>query len=300
MRAVPLPAIVETLGVEPEADLPGRYRAHVSGAWNAPVFPNGGLTSAIALRAMEAELARPHQSLRTFTTIFVSTVEPGPLEIGVERLRLGSRMSQLRADLRSRGRGTPGHVVTAAFGETRDGFAFSYAAAPDVDSPDAYPGLAEVPGAGVPDFRPPFFDNVEVRRVHVFASFEKGWQGGRAESIRWIRYRVPPRARDGRIEPLALVPVADTMPPAIGQYLGPGFPFYHAPSVDLTMRFFADTEQEWFLTRSVCHWAGDGYASLETTLWDLDRRLLAHGGQMVLLRYPDPRELGARPREASA
>jgi acyl-CoA thioesterase len=253
------------------------------------VFPSGGLTTAIALRAMAANLGQPHQSLRSFSTIFVSTVESGRLEIEVERLRLGKRMSQLRADVRGSGGTGAGHVVTAAFGESREGFEFSYAEPPDVDAPESYPGRAEPP-AGVPSFQPPFFEQIEVRRVRMFASFENEWEGGRAEAIRWIRYRESPRTADGRMDPLALVPLADTMPPAIGQYLGPGFPFFHAPSVDLSMRLFSDTDDDWVLTRAVSHWAGSGYASAEITLWDSHRRLLAQANQLMLVRFPDPSE----------
>jgi acyl-CoA thioesterase len=126
----------------------------------------------------------------------------------------------------------------------------------------------------------------------MFHSFETGWEGGRAEAIRWIRYRATPRLPDGRVDPLSWIALADTMPSAIGQYLGPGSPFFHAPSVDLKMDFFADTEHEWLIARSVCHWAGDGYASAEIALWDQGRRLLAFATQMMLLRSPDPSELG--------
>ena len=271
----------------------GRWRASLAPAWNAPVFPSGGIVTAVALRAMQAELAQPHQSLRSFATMFISTVEAGDLDVHVERMRVGKRMSQLRADVRSAGAREPGHVTTAAFGESRDGFAFSYSAAPDVGPPGDYPGPAEPP-PGVPVFRAPFFENVETRRVRIFHSFENGWDGGRAEATRWIRYRVPPRLADGRIDRLSLVALADTMPPAVSQYIGPGYPFFHAPSVDLTMRFFADTEEEWCLLHSVSHWAGDGYASAEVTLWDTRRTLIAHATQLMLIRFPDPKDLAPR------
>ena len=57
------------------------------------------------------------------------------------------------------------------------------------------------------------------------------------------------------------------------------------------MRFFADTEDEWFLTRTVAHWAGDGYASAENTMWDQQRRLVAHANQLMLIRFPKPEDL---------
>jgi acyl-CoA thioesterase len=275
--------------VERAPRAPGRYAAQLSSAWDAPLHPSGGLVSAIALRAMQAELERQDQRLRSFSTLFVSTVGSGPLEITVECLRAGKRMSQLRADVRNPGSAEPGHLTLAAFGESRRGIEFGYSPAPDVGPPGDYPLPADPP-PGAPVFRARFFENLETRRVRMYHSFETGWEAGRAEAIRWVRFRVAPRLPDGRLDPLALVAVADTMPAALGQYLGPGYPFFHAPSVDLSMRFFADTDADWLLTRAVCHWAGDGYASAEITLWDAARRPLAHATQLMLVRFPAPEE----------
>jgi len=199
------------------------------------------MVCATALRAMQAELDLSHQQLRTFSTLFVSTVTSGPLEIAVERLRDGKRMSQLRAEVRNPGRSEIGHVTTAAFGESREGIEFSDSAAPEVGPPEQYPLPADPP-PGAPVFRARFFENIETRRVRMFHSFEKDWEGGRAEAIRWVRYRTAPRLPDGRLDPLSLIALADTMPSAVGQYLGPGQWFFHAPSVDLNMHFFADTD----------------------------------------------------------
>jgi 23S rRNA (cytosine1962-C5)-methyltransferase len=71
------------------------------------------MMSAIALRAMEHALAAPEQRLRTATTMFVSTVRPGPLEIRVERLRAGRTGSQLQATVRPAG-ATEGGLVQLA------------------------------------------------------------------------------------------------------------------------------------------------------------------------------------------
>jgi acyl-CoA thioesterase len=291
-----LPSVLEATQVERQAQ--GRYSATLSKAWNAPVMPSGGVTTAVALRAMETELASPHLRLRTFSTMFVSTVASGRVLVDVEKIRLGRRMSHLRATVRGGRDGAgaegPGHVTTAAYGETREGFDFTYATMPDVPAPDDCPGTA-TPPPGALVWSSSFFDNLEIRRVRIFSSFETGWEGGSAEALRWMRYRVPPRLADGRIDPLSLVALADTMPPAVAQYIGPGYPLFHAPSVDLTMRFFADTEDEWVLVRSLCHLAGDGYASADVAIWDRGGRLLANGSQLMLLRFPDPRELGMKP-----
>lgn len=283
------PNLCDALGLSPNLNQAGLYHAELPGHWNAPIFPSGGVTSALAVKAMEQELGQSHQQIRTFQTMFVATLPPGPVDVHTRPLRIGKRMSQMQADLRPAGDQQTAHLVTAAFGESREGFDFNDCPAPDVDTPENYPGPAEVP-AGARSFQAPFFQNIEQRRVKFFMSFEEGWEGGTAECVRWMRYKTEPRLADGRIDRLSLIGLADTMPAALGQFLGPGFPVFHAPSVDLTMRFFSDTEEEWTLARSRIHWAGDGYASGEVSLWDGQRRLLAHATQLMLIRFPRPGE----------
>lgn len=289
----PAASFQDATAIEPVPDAPGRYRACLGPDWRAPLHPSGGLVTAVALRAMQSALGRPTQHVRTSTTMFVSIVETGPLDVEVEVLREGRRMSQLRATVRNVGSDRIGHVTTAAFGEAREGFAFEWDDPPEAGAPDSHPGLA-TPPPGAPAMRAPFFEQVDTRRVRMFHSFEKGWEGGRAEAVRWIRFRRAGRLADGRIDPLSFVPLADTMPSAIGQYLGPGHPFFHAPSVDLTVHWFGDTTHDWLLTRARSQWAGDGYVSARTDLWDLERKPVATATQVMLVRFPAPEDLRGR------
>ena len=278
--------------VTPDATKPGRFRAELESSWGAPLFPSGGLVTGATLRAMQSSLPNPEHRVRTMTTMFISTVRDGPVEIDVELLRPGKRMTHLRATLRNAGSDEPGHVTTAAFGESRPGFEFAYTPAPDVGEPQDYPERAEPP-AGVPAFRAGFLDHTEIRGIGLKQSWETDWMGGHAEATRWIRYRDTPRLADGTLDPLALPALADTMPPAIMQYLGPGAPFCHLPSVDLTVHFYAATRSQWLLSHTRCHWAGDGYASTEIQLWDEQRKLVCHATQVMLVRFPAPGSLGA-------
>jgi acyl-CoA thioesterase len=284
-----MPSILDATAVRALPNGAGRYAASVTRDWDAPVYPSGGMVATLALRAMQTELAQPHQALRSFSTMFVSTVNSARSRVGVERLRVGKRMSQLRADVRSPGSDAPGHVTTAAFGEAREGFDFSYSAAPDVGEPDEYPGPAQPPPAR-PWFRSRFFDNLDVRRVRMFHSFETELGRRTRGSDPLDPVSSAAALADGRIDPLCWPGIADTMPPGVAQYVGPGYPFFHAPSVDLTMRFFADTDEEWCLVRVMSHWASDGYASAEATLWDGRRKLIAHATQLMLVRFPDPQD----------
>jgi acyl-CoA thioesterase len=99
-----------------------------------------------------------------------------------------------------------------------------------------------------------------------------------------MRFRRAPRLADGSLDPLALVALSDTMPPAIGQRLGPGYPPFYAPSCDLTVHVFEVASDEWLLVRSRCRRAGEGYASAESEIWDRSGRLLVWATQLMYLR----------------
>jgi acyl-CoA thioesterase len=287
-----IPSFSDQLRVTGDSTTPGRFRANLHRSWGAPLFPSGGLVAGVSLRAMQSLLPNPEHRVRTMTTMFITAVRDGPVEIDVELLRPGKRMTHLRATVRNAGSEEPGHVTTAAFGEARPGFDFSYTSAPDVSAPVDYPERPEPP-PGVVAFRAGFFEHTETRGVDLHHSWETDWQGGRAEATRWIRYRDAPRLADGTLDPFSLPALADTMPPSIGQYVGPDVPFFHCPSVDLTVHFYGETRCDWLLSHTRCHWAGDGYASSEVQLWDEDRKLVCHATQLMLVRFPDPDSLGA-------
>lgn len=259
------------------------YRGVLPRSWNAHVYPFGGVASAIALRAMREELGRPEHAPRTLTTLFASPVADGEIEAEVEVVRAGRGMSQLRATLRNVGSDEPGHVSMAVFGGARRGFSFTDVRPPDWVAPqDAAP--PKEPPAEHARFRSPFFEQLEVRQWNVRSSWETGWEPGRARASRWMRYRVPPLREDGVLDPLAYVPVCDTMPPSVVQAVGPGGPTFFAPSCDLTVQIFRETRSEWLLADARTHWAGDGYASSTIDLWDVDRQLLARASQLMYLR----------------
>ena len=82
---------------------PGRYEAVIDESWNLRPLPQGGIVSAIALRAMADALGDPTQPLRTLHTTFVAQVAHGPVSVEVEVLRRGRSMSHLRAEVANPG-----------------------------------------------------------------------------------------------------------------------------------------------------------------------------------------------------
>jgi acyl-CoA thioesterase len=264
----------------------GRYRAVVSDQWNAPVLPHGGIITAMALRAMAAELAAPDEVLRSVTTVFAAQVPPGPVEIDVTVLRRGRTMSQAIATVRAAGESS-GHTAMAVFGGTRRGFEFTELRCPDVAPPEQCPSFRDPLPEGVTGFPPAsFWERVESRVAIGHAPWDD-WVAVSSERAYWYRFDDPPVSDDGEWDPLAVVTLCDTMPGAVGERMGPGMPAWFGPSADLTVHVLGRATSEWLLAHNRAQHAGDGYASVEMELWDPGRGLVACATQMMFFSFPD-------------
>lgn len=271
----------------------GRYRAEIDVSWNLRPLPQGGVVSAIALRAAAAELDDPAQQLRTLHTAFVAQVAHGPVDVDVEVLRRGRSMSHLRAEVRNPG-AAAGHVTTAIHGAPRDGFSFTDLRPPaDLPAPDDCPSFRDPPPEGVEVFEPmPFWvERVEGRPALGDPPWAVDAERPRAERAAWHRFDDPPFRDDGTLDPLALVVLADVMPGAVGQKVGDvGRPWF-APSVDLTVHLLDDCRSPWVLCHNTARWAGGGYASADMALWDCgpaggdEPRLVAYATQLFLFSF---------------
>ncbi len=265
----------------------GCYHTVLPEDWNCPVVPHGGFMAAVALRAMAAELDEPEQSLRTSTTAFAAQVPAGPVEIDVNVLRRGRSMSQASATVRAEGEDA-GHTTVAVFGRPRPGFEFTDVTMPDVPAPDDCPSFRDPPPEGAPERKMamPFWDLVEGRAAAGHAPWDD-YVPTSSERSAWHRFDEPPWLDDGSLDPLSLVTLADTMPGAVGERMGPGRAWYLPPSADLTVHILGAARSEWILTRNRARHAADGYASLEMELWDANGSLVAYGTQVMFFVFPD-------------
>ncbi|WCO66967.1 thioesterase family protein [Iamia majanohamensis] len=273
---------------------PGRWAADVDPGWDLRPVPQGGVVTAVALRALAAELDDPTQRLRTLHTTFAAQVASGPVEVEAEVLRHGRTMSQVRGELRNPG-AARGHLTTAVFGAGRRGFAFTDLAPPtDVPPPDACPSFRDPPPPGVPTFDPmPFWaGRVEGRLAAGLPPWDASSPRERAERCQWYRFDEPPVRADGTLDPLGLVVLADVMPGAVGERVGPSDEMWFAPSVDLTVHLLGEPwRSPWVLGHNTARHAGDGYASVDMALWDLGPglddppRLLAYATQVCLFTF---------------
>ncbi len=250
-------------------------------------MPSGGVLVTLALRAMAAELGlRPglvgeDSGVRPLsaTAVFCSPVPAGPVEIMVTPLRRGALASQVRASLRTVD-GELGLEVIATFGRDRPVVDVSMTSAPVVAEPRALPEI----DPSDQSFVPPFIRNFDHRRAIGSAWWRADeWVPGDRSGY-WYRYLRPQRLADGRLDPLALPPLIDTMPPAMCSMIGPAARAFLAPSLDLTVHFVQDTTSEWLLTHVHCREARGGYATADIEIWDEARRLVAYGTQVMILR----------------
>ena len=270
----------------------GAYAGEVDEVWNLKPMPQGGIVTALALRAMAAELADPAQRLRTLHTTFAAQVASGPVDIDVELLRRGRSMSHLRAEVRNVG-ASRGHLTTGIFGATRRGFEFTDLRPPtSVPLPPDCPSFRDPPPDGVERFETRFWDErVEGRPALGHPPWED-YVPDRAERANWYRFDDPPFLDDGTLDPFALVVLADTMPGAVGEMVGPREDdMWFAPSVDLTVHLLDDCRSPWVLAHNTARHAGDGYASADQALWDCGAdgtaqpRLVAYATQLFLFSF---------------
>jgi acyl-CoA thioesterase len=272
----------------------GRYTGTVDAVWNLRPMPQGGIVTALALRAMAAELDDASQTLRTLHTTFAAQVADGPVDIDVEVLRRGRSMSHLRAEVRNAGTAR-GHLTTGIFGASREGYDFTDLRPPaEVPRPDDCPSFRDPPPPGVPVFEEMRFwaERVEGRPVLGHAPWDD-YVPDRAERAMWYRFDDPPFRDDGVLDPLALVVLADTMPGAVGERIGMQPRQWFAPSVDLTVHVLDECRSSWVLAHNRARYAGDGYASADMALWDCGAdgtdvpRLVAYGTQLFLFTFLD-------------
>ena len=265
---------------------PGRYQATIHESWNLRPLPQGGIVTAVGLRAMAEELDDPAQPLRALHTTFIAQVADGPVSVEVELLRKGRSMSHLRSKVANID-SPRGHVTTGIFGSTRPGFSFT-----DLRPPASIP-----PPADCRSFRDPPPPGVVGYPAHsVLDATRRGagrarpclWEEyvpDRAETATWYRFDRPPFLDDGTLDPLALVVLADTMPGAVAEKLGRQDRSWFAPSIDLTVHVLDHCRSPWVLAHNRARFAGDGYASADMALWDCGQDGPRHA-EVGGLRHP--------------
>jgi hypothetical protein len=258
--------------ITPRARAEGRFMLDVPDGWQQGRGAFGGLVLGAMCRAVELFSASPERTPRTLTGELCGPVTPGPAEIVVEALRVGSGVSTTSARLLQGGE-VQAHVVVV-LGRPRPGTEVS-----------AMPGLAR---PTMPDWRacavvpieapfgPAFAQHMEYRLTGP-APFSKGRE---ALTAGWVRPHDPGTERGAAY----LVALADAYYPALFSTLGAPRPM---ATITFTLDLVSSCEgldpEAPFFHEGRCLAASEGYAPELRTLWGADGRLLAINHQTFVI-----------------
>src|SRR5829696_1627782 len=269
----------------------GRFLAHIDAGWSTPIAANGGYLAAILVRAIEAHGATgTDRQLRSLTCHFLRPVPSGPLDVAVEVLRAGRRISTVRVTASQQGRDAIHALAALAVLDlpaagTWGPAAPEVAPAPPREAPFADPASYRRRDSGhwlgPTSSMPPMFRRVRVApRIGGVPFSDHPLPPGEApETGGWITLPEP-RAIDAAFIALC----TDVWWPPAFQPLGrPAI----APTIDLTIHVRADVPPEGLPDQPVLGWyrstaAHGGLMEEDAALFLPDGSLLAHARQLAI------------------
>ncbi len=237
-------------------------------SWSIGGKPHGGYLLAEVVRpALDPE--HPHPLAVSAT--YVSSPDPGPAQLEVERLRTGRRLASSRLRLAQDGGGVRVEALLTA--STLPG-----SVAPHWSSPSGPPALPDVEqclpaparhGDGR-DVGP--LSHVDLRLDPATAGWATGTPGGRPDVAGWLRWH------DGRdADAVDLLVFADVLPPVTFD-LGLGG---WVPTVELTVHLRGLPAPGWVRAVQSARLLQDGWVDETCELWDAEGRLVAQARQLA-------------------
>ncbi len=289
----PDPAAVGTFehatGIEQTGE--GSYVAQIDAGWSTPIAANGGYLAAILVRAIQAH-ADPagERQLRSLTCHFLRPVPSGSMEVEVELVRVGRRVSNVRVTARQQGKEVIAGLAALAVPDLPAAGTWSPTPPPappppalDADSipPEEYRRSDGSHWLGHVASMPPMFQRVRVApRFGGIPFSAKALPPGEApETGGWIALPEP-RPIDAAFVALC----TDVWWPPGFQPLGrPAI----APTIDLTIHVRADIPAGGLPAEAVLGWyrstaAKGGLMEEDAALFLQDGTLLAHARQLAI------------------
>ena len=226
---------------------PDGWRAHIPDDWAQGRSAFGGLTTALAIRALRERIG-DGRALRGIDVAFVGPLGTGPVDIAVEVLREGRHLSHATVTLRSEG-----SVAARAHGVLGTPRQSSIAVAIPPPEPTV-PFEKATPWPYIPEMMPAFTQHIEFRGTEgdlPFTGSKRATMGG------WARFR-----EGGPATVESLVAMTDAWP---GPMLPLGTKPFPASTVRMSVNLLdpppPDFDGHYFF-RSECLHAADGYATV--------------------------------------
>lgn len=269
----------------------GLFRAEIDPGWSTPIAANGGYLAAILVRAIEAHAdTAADRQLRSLTCHYLRPVRSGTLDVAVDVVRSGRRISTVRVTASQEGKDVILALAALAVLDLPAAGTWEpqpppVAPAPARDAPSVDPDSYRESGAnawlGATDRMPPMFQRVRVApRIGGVPFSNRALPPGEApETGGWIAL---PEARP--IDAAFIALCADVWWPPAFQPLGrPAI----APTIDLTIHVRADIPPAGLPDQPVLGWyrstaAHGGLMEEDAALFLPDGTLLAHARQLAI------------------
>ncbi len=252
----------------------GRYDASLDGQWSIGGRLNGGYLLALVTRAALAEAGAGHEHPLAVTAAFAAPAPAGPAVVTVEPLRVGRGTSVLRARLGAPDGSVPYLEALVTAGRIADGDALVPG-----PPPPALPPEEDCPRATVDNgpLHVPLLGVIAERIDPATAGFAVGRPTGAGELRAWVRFD-----DDRPFDPLALVCVADALPPP--SFDVPGLQFGWVPTLQYSVFVRAVPAPGPLRVRTVARSIGGGAVDETCDVWDSAGRLVAVGHQLAAVR----------------
>lgn len=250
---------------------PGRFEADVDPNWTIVGKPNGGYLLAMLGRAATA--VGDHDHVITASAVYVSTPDPGRVEIEADVLRAGRSASQVRTRLTQDGRACVEALLTTSHldGSTRPYWE------------RGLPRRNEVPfeecirlGSTTPEGRQvAIMDQVELRLEPDSCGFMLGRPRGQGELRGWLRL-----LGDEPFDPASLLYAVDAFPPATFDIQMAGW----VPTFELTVYVRALPAPGPLRILHRAHVIDGSRVDESCVVWDTTGRCVAQGTQLAGIR----------------
>lgn len=236
----------------------------VDGSWSIGGKPHGGyLLRQLAAHAVDE--AHPHPM--AVSAHYVSSPDPGPATVEVERLRTGRRVATTRARLLQGALRVEALVTTGSYDAGAEPL-WSDTAAPQLPPVEDCP---RPPVEPMPGFRVGHLDHVELRLDPATTGYARGEPGGTGYVQGWARMV------QGDADALDLLVVADALPPVTFDLAIPGW----VPTVELTVLVRGLPAPGWLRVVQRARLVQDGWLDEECDIWDSRGRLVCQARQLA-------------------
>lgn len=246
---------------------PTTFTADVPTGWDIAGATNGGYLMALitnaVLQTMDAD------DPVTVTVHYFEPVRPGPVEIHIEPLRQGRRLSTASARLLD-GQGRTLLAGLATVGRLGGETMLAADEAPRLDPPEQCV-LVEPTDT----FPPPFMAHVRLQVPREVAGFAVGRPLGVAEMRGW--FSLP---EDAPVTALAALMAADSFPPPV---FNSDLPVAWTPTVELTVQLRARPSGGPLRCAFRTRFVQGGYLEEDGELWDTDGSLVGLSRQIALV-----------------